>query len=141
METFVITKPSDAIPARERVREIARSLGFGLVDQTNLAFAVSEFALKLIAVADHCRLHIDLFRHEEGRTGIEVKLCEQHTEPFVVDADWAIQLVDDLVVYCEDMYHTKITIRKWPSDMNASNDSFIPVLSRKQGRNNHASGT
>ena len=125
METFVITKPSDAIPARERVREMARTLGFGLVDQTNLAFTITEFALKLIATAEYCRLHIEYYRDEEGKTGIEVRLYERHAEPGYVDSEWAAQLVDDLDVNCDRSDETLITLRKWRTSTSLSNDSSL----------------
>ncbi|PZD94601.1 hypothetical protein DNH61_16690 [Paenibacillus sambharensis] len=113
METFLITKPSDAIRARQRVREMARTLGFGLVDQTKIAFTVSEFALKLISRADQCRMNLDYAGKEEGKTGIEVRLYEQYQSREIVDSDWAAQLVDDLDVNRNCSDETFITFRKW----------------------------
>ncbi|EXX87734.1 hypothetical protein BG53_11390 [Paenibacillus darwinianus] len=112
METFLITKPSDAIQARERAREMAKNLGFGLVDQTKLAFAVSEMALKLIAIADVCRMNIDYFLKEE-KAGIEVSMYERHRMAGPVDTQWAAQLVDDLDVSHNRFDETRITFRKW----------------------------
>lgn len=130
METFLITKPSDAIQARERAREMAKSLGFGLVDQTKLAFAVSEMALKLIAIADVCRMNIDYFLKEE-KAGIEVSMYERHRNAASVDAEWAAQLVDDLDVNRNRSDETRITFRKWRKA--AESDDCVPCPATAAG--------
>jgi len=68
LERIALRDDFDVVLARQRAREISRSLGFGLTDQTRIATAVSEVArramvnqgsISLVAISDGTRRGIE----------------------------------------------------------------------------------
>ena len=50
-ETMAIRGQDDIVAARQRAREIAKRLGFGMVDQSRIATAVSELTRNVVRYA------------------------------------------------------------------------------------------
>ncbi|ALS29394.1 serine/threonine protein kinase [Paenibacillus sp. 32O-W] len=113
MDIIHIRKPADAIKARQKGREIARALGFGLVEQTRIAFAISELSLKLIELPEQGHLVIKPVCKGKQEAGIEVRLYEHHRGPSRLDSAWAERLVDALEVKNDRIRWTLTTARKW----------------------------
>jgi len=115
MEMFHIRGTADAIIARQRGRDIAKSIGFSLVEQTVIAFAISEFVLKLVANAEKGHMVIRTIgkcRGDQG-TGIEVRFFNHFGGPSRINPLWAEKLVDDVDVTYDRLRGTVVTFRKW----------------------------
>ncbi|HEU4962777.1 MAG TPA: anti-sigma regulatory factor [Bacilli bacterium] len=128
-ETIQIHNETDAIVARQRGRDMARRLGFSVVDQTRIAISISELARNMILYADHGEVLICEIRDPQGEVGLEVQVVDNG--PGIADLEQAMsdgfstsnglgmglpgtkRLMDDFVVETAPGSGTKITIRKW----------------------------
>lgn len=106
---------TDAIHARQRGRELAAKLGFGLVDQTIVAYTISELALKLIQFPEKGHMVIRKLQRskEESDTGIEVRMYEHYRGKSRLNSFWAEQLVDDLELILDPSRGNVVLFRKW----------------------------
>ena len=68
--------PDDIVRARQRGREAARTLGFGMADQTRLATAISEITRNAIHYGGGGECEIRVSRGERARE-ITVTICDQ----------------------------------------------------------------
>jgi len=71
-----ITSQLDVITCRQKAREVAINMGFGLADQTRLATAVSELARNALrhAGGGSCLIHAV---ETDGRYGIQVLISDE----------------------------------------------------------------
>lgn len=60
----------DIVAARQRARELARDIGFGLTDQARIATAVSEVARQILANEDEGLMSFAIVI-DSGRRGLE----------------------------------------------------------------------
>ncbi|BBH24839.1 hypothetical protein Back11_61840 [Paenibacillus baekrokdamisoli] len=115
MEMFHIQETSDAIDARQRGRDIARELGFSLIDQTVITYTISELALKLVSLSEKGHMTIRAIGVNKGevKSGIEVRLFDHFRGPNRIDPRWIEKIVDDMEVMTDSIRGTMITFRKW----------------------------
>lgn len=121
----------DMIVARQRVRSLASSLGFGVVDQSRIATAVSELARNVLRYADGARGEV-LMREvtaAAGRHGIEVVVSD--SGPGIGDVELVMRagytsgkglgmglpgtkrLMDEMTIDSTPGCGTTVTVRKW----------------------------
>ncbi|WP_232016623.1 hypothetical protein [Paenibacillus baekrokdamisoli] len=112
---FHIQETSDAIDARQRGRDIARELGFSLIDQTVITYTISELALKLVSLSEKGHMTIRAIGVNKGevKSGIEVRLFDHFRGPNRIDPRWIEKIVDDMEVMTDSIRGTMITFRKW----------------------------
>jgi serine/threonine-protein kinase RsbT len=118
----------DIVTARVEGRDLAKVLGFGVIDQARIATAVSELTRNIVQYADNGEAimrSIDI----HGRVGIEI-IC-QDQGPGIPNIELAMQdgystssslgmgmpgarrLMDEFVVESEVGIGTTVIIRKW----------------------------
>ncbi|KQT69066.1 MULTISPECIES: anti-sigma regulatory factor [unclassified Aureimonas] len=87
--TVAILAQSDVIAARHAGRELARALGFGTVDQTRLATAISELARNTLQHAGTGLCTI----HEEAAPGAQtlIRVVVSDEGPGIADVAAALQ--------------------------------------------------
>ena len=127
-ETIQILSEADAIVARQRGREVARALGFSVVDQTRIAISISELARNIILYAGTGEVLItELTAGDDA--GIEVIAADNG--PGIADLNMALldgystsnglgmglpgtkRLMDEFSIETAAGVGTRITIRKW----------------------------
>jgi serine/threonine-protein kinase RsbT len=120
----------DIVASRQRAREIARQLGFGAVDQSRIATAVSELTRNVVRYATDGRGAVAIREADgNGRTGIEIVVSDDG--PGIPDVDQALRdgftsgngmgmglpgtrrLMDEMTVESAVGRGTTVTIRKW----------------------------
>jgi len=129
-----ITGEDDIVQSRQRARETARQLGFGAVDQSRIATAVSELARNVVRYATDGRGAI-MIREiaapagARARIGIEIVVSDEG--PGISDVDQALRdgftsgggmgmglpgtrrLMDEMSIESAVGHGTVVTIRKW----------------------------
>jgi serine/threonine-protein kinase RsbT len=118
----------DVVAARVEGRQLAKDLGFGIIDQARIATAISELTRNIVqyagqgeavirAVEDDDRVGIEVVCRDEG-PGIED--VEKVTEGgFSIPARLGVgmagakRLMDEFDVQSEVGVGTTVTIRKW----------------------------
>lgn len=119
----------DIVIARQRAREEAKSLGFGLVDQSRIATAVSELTRNVIRYATDSRGEMRLRALRGQRIGLEIVVADKG--PGIPDVAQALRegytsgtglgmglpgtrrLMDEMEIDSVVGQGTTITIRKW----------------------------
>lgn len=122
-----IASEEGIVIARQKVRELSSDMGFGTVDQTRIATAVSELARNIYVFAG--KGTVAIFALQGDRKGIQI-VCEDDG-PGISDIELAMtdgystvkslglglpgarRLVDDLQVESEPGKGTRVTIIKW----------------------------
>ena len=130
VERVDIAGEDDIVRARQRARELARDLGFGPVDQSRIATAVSELARNVVRYATDRRGQA-LLRSVDaaGRLGLEIVVADNG--PGIADIEEAMQagftsgrglgmglpgarrLMDEMKIESGVGRGTVITVRKW----------------------------
>lgn len=130
-ELVPIAREEDIVTARQLAREAARTLGFGAVDQSRVATAVSELARNVVryATGGTGEVCIRRFTADGGGAGIEVVVAD--AGPGIADVDEVLQqgftsgtglgmglpatrrLMDEMEIDTALGRGTTITIRKW----------------------------
>jgi serine/threonine-protein kinase RsbT len=123
----IVSEP-DAIIARQKGREIAKKLGFSVVDQTRIAISISELARNILLYADRGTIVIEALE-EADRIGIGIRAVDQG--PGIPDPDMAMidgfttsgglgmglpgtkRLMDDFDLQTSVGKGTAVTIHKW----------------------------
>lgn len=125
-----IKREEDIVWSRGRGRDLARSLGFGLVDQSRIATAISELTRNIIRYAQEGECIIRSMDENE-RVGIEVR-CEDRG-PGIPDIEAALRdgfssqagvglgiglpgarrLMDEMDIQSVPGEGTRIVVRKW----------------------------
>lgn len=127
---LMIVAEDDIVASRQRAREAARQLGFGAVDQSRIATAVSELARNVVRYATNGKGEVAIRElATSGRTGIEIVVSDDG--PGISDVDQALRdgftsgggmgmglpgtrrLMDEMTVDSEVGRGTIVTIRKW----------------------------
>src|SRR5262245_38635176 len=121
----------DIVAARQMAREVAKRLGFGLVDQSRIATAVSELTRNVVryATAGRGRVLIRELGAPTGGVGIEIVVADDG--PGIADVAEAMRagvtsgpglgmglpgtkrLMDEMDVDSALGKGTTVTIRKW----------------------------
>jgi serine/threonine-protein kinase RsbT len=131
-EVIALAREEDIVTARQRAREISRELGFGAVDQSRIATAVSELARNVIRYARGAPGDVSI-RALGGpapqRVGMEVIVRDDG--PGIPDVNAALRegytsggglglglsgtrrLMDELTIDTVLGRGTTVTIRKW----------------------------
>ena len=115
------------VAVRQKVRELASDMGFGAVDQTRIATAVSELARNIYLYAG--KGAVTIFSLEGDRKGIQI-VCEDDG-PGIADIELAMtdgystmkslglglpgarRLMDEFQIESEPGKGTRVTITKW----------------------------
>lgn len=126
-----IANEEDVVRARQRAREIAKSLGFGAVDQSRIATAVSELTRNVLryATGGVGEVAIRELRPESRAAGLEIVVRDEG--PGIPDLEAALRegytsgsglgvglpgtkrLMDEMEIESALGQGTAITIRKW----------------------------
>lgn len=119
------------VAARQASREMARSLGFGLVDQTRITTAVSELTRNVVRYAAEGRGEMHLRPLPESERGVGLEIVVADEGPGIEDVHAAMRdgvtsgmglgmglpgarrLVDELEIDSAPGRGTVVTIRKW----------------------------
>jgi len=123
-----IQREEDIIRARQQGRDMARSLGFGAVDQSRIATAISELTRNILRYAG-TGTAILRPATQGARRGIEI-ICEDEG-PGISDIPFVMQegvttgkglgiglpgtqrLMDEMKIESQVGQGTTVTIRKW----------------------------
>ncbi len=118
----------DIVTARVEGRELAKELGFGVIDQARIATAISELTRNIVQYADHGEAVIRAIEIG-GRIGIEI-ICRDEG-PGIPDVELAMQdgystssslgmgmpgarrLMDEFEIESKVGVGTTVIIRKW----------------------------
>lgn len=118
----------DIVTARVEGRELAKELGFGVIDQARIATAISELTRNIVQYAEEGQAIIREL-DSSGRRGIEI-VCEDQG-PGIPDVELAMRdgystskslgmgmsgakrLMDEFEIESELGVGTTVTIRKW----------------------------
>ena len=127
-----INGEDDIIAARQRAREVAKSLGFGMVDQSRIATAISELTRNVVRYATDGRGRViirALPAAPPRGPGIEIVVADDG--PGIEDMDLVMRegyttgpglgmglpgtrrLMDDMRLESAPGQGTTVTIRKW----------------------------
>lgn len=119
------------VAARQRARELARSLGFGAVDQSRITTAVSELARNIVqyATSGQGTLVLRPITGSSGRSGLEIVVSDNG--PGIANVEQVMQegfssgrglgmglpgtkrLMDEMEIDSALGRGTVIVIRKW----------------------------
>jgi serine/threonine-protein kinase RsbT len=125
-----IQSEDDIVSSRQRAREAARQLGFGAVDQSRIATAVSELARNIVRYATGGHGEVAIRETSAaGRVGIEIIVADDG--PGIADVEQALcdgytsgsgmglglpgarRLMDEMTIDSAVGRGTSVTIRKW----------------------------
>jgi serine/threonine-protein kinase RsbT len=127
-ELLPLKNSNDVVVARQKVRQWAIELRFGLVDQTKLVTAASELARNAL---DHGQGGHMIIEMVNGATRAGLKLVFEDNGPGIPDIDMALKdgfttgagmglglggskrLVNDFSIESEVGKGTKITVVRW----------------------------
>jgi serine/threonine-protein kinase RsbT len=123
-----IKTEEDIIISRSMAKELAREAGFGIVDQTKIATAISELTRNIVKYALEGILHLAMVK-KNHRQGLEIT-CEDKG-PGIADLDLALQegystgrglgmglpgvrkLMDEFELSSTLQKGTRVVARKW----------------------------
>ena len=130
-QTVDVTDDTGIIAARQAVRNLAQELGFGSMDQSRIATAVSELARNVVRYATDQKgvVRVQSITNAEGTVGIEVVVEDEG--PGIENVELAMQqgyssgkglglglsgtkrLMDEMTLESTPGVGTTVTIRKW----------------------------
>lgn len=117
------------VTARGAVRELARSVGFSVVDQTRLATAVSEIARNVVLYAERGTIQFTVHRSRNDSREIRVIVTDEG--PGIDDLDRVLEggystsggfgrgivgaraLVDEMQITTRPGHGSRVELRKW----------------------------
>lgn len=117
------------VTARQRARSVAQSLGFGALDQSRIATAVSELARNVVRYATNGKGEVRIRPLTDGKPGLEVVVRDDG--PGIGDLEQAFgvgfssgrglgmglpgtrRLMDEMEIDTGAGRGTTVTIRKW----------------------------
>ena len=126
-----IVREEDIVLARQEGRALAKTLGFGLVDQSRIATAISELARNVVRHAGRGEVTLRplVAPDGSGRRGLEVEVAD--TGPGIADPEAAMRdgftsggglgmglpgakrLMDEFSLISAPGRGTAVTARKW----------------------------
>ncbi len=131
-EVIPLAREEDIITARQRAREISRELGFGAVDQSRIATAVSELARNVLRYAPGApgdvriralnepspeRVGVEIVVHDEGPgiPDVQAAMREGYTSGvgLGMGLPGSRRLMDELTIDTAIGKGTTVTMRKW----------------------------
>jgi serine/threonine-protein kinase RsbT len=130
-EHVPIAGEQDIVAARQRAREIARGLGFGMVDQSRIATAVSELARNVVRYATAGRGAVCIRQLAGMPRGVGIEIVVSDEGPGIADLQAAMRdgvtsgaglgmglpgtkrLMDEMEIDSALGQGTTVTIRKW----------------------------
>jgi len=118
----------DIVAARIEGRNLAKELGFGIIDQARIATAISELARNALLYARHGRIMLSRLQ-QRGRVGIEIR-CEDQGPGIpdlerIMDPNAPIRrergvglagtkrLMDEFEIRSQVGKGTTVVVRKW----------------------------
>lgn len=119
------------VASRQQARDAAKSLGFGLVDQSRIATAVSELARNVVRYATGGRGEVVISELRATDTGIGLEIAVRDDGPGIADVSQALRdgytsgqglgmglpgakrLMDDMTIDSAPGRGTTVIIRKW----------------------------
>lgn len=125
---IAIKTEEDIVVSRSAAKEMAKEIGFGIVDQTKIMTAISEIIRNVIKYADEGVLQIRIVR-EGDKQGIEIDCAD--SGPGIDDIDQALEdgystsgslgmglpgskrLMDDFTIESHKGQGTHVVARKW----------------------------
>lgn len=129
-QMIAIRNIEDVTSAIIRISELARRIGFNVIEKSSVMTAVSELAHNILKYANHGRLTMAIVESRIGR-GIEI-VAEDHG-PGIADIQMAMRdhysesgtlglglpgskrLMDEFALWSEPGAGTRVTARKWKS--------------------------
>lgn len=120
----------DIVSARMEGRNMAKELGFGVIDQARIATAISELARNIVLYTEGGEILIEIIE-ENDRSGIQV--TSQDQGPGIADIELVMQdgystqrglgmglpgtrrLMDEFEIESELGVGTTVRVRKWQS--------------------------
>jgi serine/threonine-protein kinase RsbT len=120
----------DVVRARQTARDVAKALGFGLVDQSRIATAVSELTRNVLQYATNSRGDV-MIHTLTSRQGVGIEIVVADEGPGIPDVQLAgregyssgtgmgmglpgaRRLMDELEIDTSPGRGTTVTIRKW----------------------------
>jgi serine/threonine-protein kinase RsbT len=128
---LIIQGEDDIVAARQTARETARQLGFGAVDQSRVATAVSELARNVVRYATASRGTVSIRSVPAAGRGPGIEIIVADEGPGIPDIEIALQggfssgpgmglglsgtrrLMDEMEIESAPGRGTTVTIRKW----------------------------
>ncbi len=128
-ESLEIASEADIVLARSVARESAKTIGFGAIDQSRIATAVSELTRNVIRYATNSRGRVEIRSLDEPKIGIEIVV--QDDGPGIDDLDLVMKdgytsargmglglpgtkrLMDEMTIDSAVGRGTTIMVRKW----------------------------
>lgn len=119
------------VAARQQARETAKGLGFGPVDQSRIATAVSELARNVVRYATGSRGDVQIAELASAENGIGLEIKVRDDGPGIANVDQALRdgfssgqglgmglpgarrLMDEMTIESVPGQGTTVTIRKW----------------------------
>lgn len=119
------------VAARQQAREAAKDLGFGLVDQSRIATAVSELARNVVRYATGSRGEVLIRALAPAEKGIGIEMIVRDDGPGMANVELALRdgfttgnglgmglpgtkrLMDEMTIDSTPGRGTTVTIRKW----------------------------
>ena len=130
-ERVLITKERDIVSARQQARRMATDLGFGALDQSRIATAVSELVRNVVRYATDGKGDVMIRELANGANGAGIEIVVADEGPGIVDLRLVMtdgytsgqgmglglpgtkRLMDDMTIESEVGRGTVVTIRKW----------------------------
>ncbi|HEX5368608.1 MAG TPA: anti-sigma regulatory factor [Dehalococcoidia bacterium] len=128
LQYIEVSNEKDIVASRQAARALAAELGFGAIDQSRIATAVSELTRNVVRYATNGRGRVTIRRVGE-RPGIEIIVADDG--PGIENIESAMQdgytsgsgmglglpgtkrLMDEMLIESEPGSGTTVTIRKW----------------------------
>jgi serine/threonine-protein kinase RsbT len=126
-----IAGEADIVAARQAARALAAALGFGMVDQSRIATAVSELARNVQRYAIGGRGDVLIRELMESPRGMGIEIVVSDDGPGIADLDLVLgpgyssgnglgmglpgtrRLMDEMTIESGSGRGTTVTIRKW----------------------------
>jgi serine/threonine-protein kinase RsbT len=126
-----VTGEDGIVAARQQARQVAKDLGFGLVDQSRIATAVSELARNVVRYATGSRGELLVRALASPEKGIGIEMIVRDEGPGMSNVEQALRdgfttgnglgmglpgtrrLMDEMTIDSVPGRGTTVTIRKW----------------------------
>lgn len=127
----IVAGEEGIVAARQQAREAAKDLGFGLVDQSRIATAVSELARNVVRYATGSHGDVLIRALAPSEKGIGIEMIVRDEGPGMANVEQALRdgfttgnglgmglpgtrrLMDEMTIDSTPGRGTTVTIRKW----------------------------